>query len=182
MKFAALLVLLLTGASLPATSSQAEDIVIDGRRWASEAEATKGQNCPSNMIQLEETTGRAVWSVASSAETVYDFGKIEIPVNTTITPQTLIVLDGDISLATESYLELGLRLVDGRYFFANLKNSDALARSAFEFPVATMASSDGQPLTGNEGTLETISLMINSDNSEASGASEIRIEKVTITP
>jgi hypothetical protein len=181
-KLACRLLPVLAAAGLAVAPSQAGDVVIDGARWASAAEASKGQNCPSNMVQFEEASGRAVWSVASSTETAYDFGKLEVQTDGAITPRAVVILDADIALAEGSYLEVGLRLADGRYFFSNLKDSEVLSRSSFEFPVEKMASSDGQPFADETAPLAAVSLMVNSDSSDSPGSSEIRIEKLVVAP
>ena len=160
----------------------AGDIVIEGSRVAAEGVPTKGQNCTSNALETDESSSRAVWTVASSSETVYDFGQIDVSADAEITSRSVLILEAEISLAEGSYLEVGLRLADGRYLFANLKENEVLSRTTFEFPVDKMATADEQPFTDESAPLAGLSLMVNSDGTETPGSSEVRIERITITP
>lgn len=169
-------------AALCGAQLHAEDAVLDGTRIATQGVTSKGQNCPSNSVQLEETSNTAVWTVAASPERSFDFGKIEIPLDISITPHALVILEGQVDLCEGSYLEVGLQLADGRYFFANLKGSDALSKQSFEFPISAMASSDGNPFTDSSAQLVGVSMMICSDGSDATGNSEAKIGKITVVP
>ncbi len=169
-------------ASLCCSGVHAGDMVVDAAQIASQAVGSKGANCPSFQTGLDGGSGKFLWTVEASPETSFDFAKIEIPVETTVSPDTIVILDADVDLADQSYLEIGLQLEDGRYFFSNVKDSEATAGRSYEFPLAKMASSDGKPFTDASARLAGAVLMVNSDASANSGASKVLIKSIVISP
>lgn len=162
--------------------AQAEDIMVDAAQVASQAVGSKGASCPSSKTELESDSDKLLWTVEASPEKSFDFGKLEIPVETEVTPNAIVILDADIELADQSYFEIGLQMQDGRYFFANVKSSEVTPGRPYEFPLAKMASSDGRPFTDPSAQMAGVTLMVNSDASEAAGVSRIRITRITVSP
>ena len=163
-------------------AAQADDIVVDASQIASQAVGSKGANCPSFSMESESDSNKVLWTVEASPEKSFDFGKLEIPLEIDITPKAVVTLDADVELADQSYLEIGLQMQDGRYFFANVKASEATPGRSYAFPVAEMASADGKPFTGEPARSAGITLMVNSDASDAAGVSKTRIERVVVSP
>ncbi len=164
-----------------AGAGAADDVVVDAQQIATQAIGSKGANCPSYKVELDGQPPVVVFTVDASGETSYDFAKIELPVEVQISPGAIVTVDAEIELADQSYVEVGLQLEDGRYFFDNLKEWAASERS-YTFPIARMASADGQMFTDASARLAAVSLMINSDGSDAPGASKIRIARIVVTP
>ncbi len=156
--------------------------MVDAAQIASQAVGSKGANCPSFQAGLDGGSGKFLWTVEASPETSFDFARLEIPVETTVSPGTVVTLDADVDLADQSFLEVGLQLEDGRYFFSYVKDSDATAGRSYEFPLAKMASSDGKPFTDAAARLAGVVLMVNSDASANSGASKVRITRIVVSP
>lgn len=169
-------------AALLCTAARAGDTTVDAAQIAAQAVGSKGANCPSFQTGLDGDSGKFLWTVEASPETSFDFAKIEIPVETAVSPDTVVTLDADVDLADQSYLEIGLQLEDGRYFFSNVKDSEATAGRSYEFPLAKMASADGKPFTDTSARLAGLRLMINSDGSEMAGRSTARISRITVSP
>ncbi len=172
----ALVTALHTGVALAA------DNVLNAEQVASQAVGSKGANCPSSKSALESDSNKVLWTVEASAETSFDFGKLEIPLEIDVTPNAVVTLDADVELADQSYLEIGLQLQDGRYFFANLKSSEIVPGGSYAFPVAKMASSDGKPFTDASARLAGVTLMVNADASDVAGVSKIGIERIVVSP
>ena len=163
-------------------AAQADDIVVDASQIASQAVGSKGANCPSSALESESDSNKVLWTVEASPEKSFDFGKLEIPLAIEVTPKAVVTLNADVELADQSYLEIGLQMEDGRYFFANVKASETAPGRTYEFRLAEMASSDGQPFTGAPARLAGVTLMVNSDGSDAAGVSTIGIERVVVSP
>ncbi len=159
----------------------ADDVVVDAAQIAAQAVGSKGANCPSSKVELDGTPPAAVFTVEASPETSFDFGKIELPLEVEISPRAVVIVDAEIDLADQSYLEVGLQLEDGRYFFDNIKQG-AAASGAHEMRIADMASADGKPFGDAPARTSRLSLMVNSDASIAPGTSKIRIGRIVIVP
>ncbi len=143
---------------------------------------TKGRwYYPSFQTGLEGDSGKFLWTVEASPETSFDFAKLEIPVESAVSPDTVVTLDADVDLADQSFLEVGVQLEDGRYFFSYVKESEATAGRSYEFPLAKLASSDGKPFTDNSAQMAGLRLKINSDGAEIAGQSTARISRITIS-
>ena len=163
-------------------SARAGEIVLDAAQIAAQGVGSKGASCPSSKSALEAESGKLLWTIEASPEKSFDFGKLEIPAAGEVTPATIVTLEAGVELAPQSYLEIGLQLADGRYFFSNLKASEVVPAGSYAFPLAKMASSDGKPFTDPSAQMAGVTLMVNSDASDAAGVSKIRIARIAVSP